>query len=91
MSRSLQEFAFWLQRLDGAKLFSRAFSKLPYRAGEISDMRKEGFQDDISETENLSLSTGAHCDTQTAKTLDLMRCFRNYGVKQNIQRDFQWV
>lgn len=55
----------WLQRLGGAKMISRAFSKLPYSGGEISDVGKEGFHDDISETENSSLSTGAYCDTQT--------------------------
>lgn len=34
----------------------------------ITDMGKEGFQDNIYEIENLSLSTGAHCDTQTMNT-----------------------
>lgn len=29
--------------------------------------------------------------THKQRTLGLMGCFRNYGVKQNIQRDFQWV
>lgn len=49
-------------------MISRSFSILPCRAGEISDVGKEGFQDDISETENLSFSTGAHWDTQTVNT-----------------------
>lgn len=49
-------------------MISRAFSKSPYRAGEISDVGKEVFHDDISETENLSLSAGAHCDAQTTNT-----------------------
>lgn len=47
-------------------MISKAFSKLLYGAGEIADVGKEGFQDVISETENLS--TGAHCDTQTMNT-----------------------
>lgn len=49
-------------------MISRASSKLLCGAGEITDMGKEGFQDNIYEIENLSLSTGTHCDTQTMNT-----------------------